>query len=599
MTVCRQGLILFALVLLAAGHASWLLGRMIEQHVLSGEYIGGFRLLGDPLRSVNHFFVHIDFGVMLIALGWLANIRQKWPLTASLSPAGSLLRHRLALTAVLFIAGFLLLWNLGVPILWQDEAQSALISRTVVETGLPRGTDGLNYFSQEQGAEYADGFLWRWHTWLPFYMVAACFQLFGESEWSARLPGVILGWLTIPLIYRVAWEMWKDRRTALFSATLLSIHLGMILLSRQCRYYSALSLFTVVSVWGYWRLLHDGKWGRTLLVAGMVALFHTHYVYTGICGLAFLTHGFCFRRDKIRAIVICALWVIALCAPWVAWFSQMKYGDRYGRRTFHPERTFNEFFFLTRHLSVDIFPWTVWLVPWIASRTLEKSKESQTVESAHLSPTLLLAWLTAAHVICLAPIIPQAYYRYLTPVIPLAMLVGGRALAMGYQCHPALAGWGLATFVLSSPMMDFVHEQTAPVLSPVRSVVDYLKTHADPKDVVLVSYGDLPMKFYLPNRIVGTLTGEELPHDADWVIMRTVNCGTPPRQVRTLQAILAEGEFDCVSLDVPDQPFEHREDPENRVFRTDWRLPGVKVYHRRKAGLPMASSSRINSPATR
>ncbi len=192
-------------------------------------------------------------------------------------------------------------WRLAVlesgrPTLWQDEAQSALISRTVLQTGLPLGTDGKNFFSQEQGAEYADGHLWRWHTWLPFYMVAGAFHAFGESAWSARLPGAIWGWLTIMLVYRVAWEMWRDRRTALAAAGLLSIHVGMILLSRQCRYYSALSFFTVVSLWGYWRILQSGAYGRTLLVTGMVALFHTHYVYTVICGAAFLTHTLCCCR---------------------------------------------------------------------------------------------------------------------------------------------------------------------------------------------------------------------------------------------------------------------------------------------------------------
>ena len=65
------------------------------------------------------------------------------------------------------VAGALVLGRLDARLLWQDEAQTALVSETILEHGVPLGTDGKNFFSQEQGAEYGDGFIWRWQTWLP------------------------------------------------------------------------------------------------------------------------------------------------------------------------------------------------------------------------------------------------------------------------------------------------------------------------------------------------------------------------------------------------------------------------------------------------
>ena len=41
--------------------------------------------------------------------------------------------------------------------LWDDEAQTALISQTIVDHGLPLGHDGVNSFSQEAGAEFGMG----------------------------------------------------------------------------------------------------------------------------------------------------------------------------------------------------------------------------------------------------------------------------------------------------------------------------------------------------------------------------------------------------------------------------------------------------------
>ena len=92
------------------------------------------------------------------------------------------------LGVALGVACWLAFANLGAQALWQDEAQSALLSRTTLEHGIPLGSDGLNFFSQEMGVEYDDAHRWRWHTWLHFYLVAGSFALFGESTAAARVP---------------------------------------------------------------------------------------------------------------------------------------------------------------------------------------------------------------------------------------------------------------------------------------------------------------------------------------------------------------------------------------------------------------------------
>lgn len=582
--LCRQGAVLLLVVLIAAGHAFWAVGQLTHDYEVRGQFAGGFRLLGAPFQSLQHFLVHIDFAVWLVALCWLARIRREWPVHSLFSPESTRSRHRLTLALTLIGAGALLFWNLGRPTLWQDEAQSALISRTVLQTGLPLGTDGKNFFSQEQGAEYADGHLWRWHTWLPFYMVAGAFRAFGESAWSARLPGAVLGWLTIILVYRVAWEMWRDRRTALAAAGLLSIHVGMILLSRQCRYYSALSFFTVVSLWGYWRILQSGAYGRTLLVTGMVALFHTHYVYTVICGAAFLTHTLCCVRERLRPVLVSAAWVIALCAPWVIWLSQMKYASRYGSRTFDPQKTLDEFFVLIHHFNTEIVPWTLWIIPVLVAKLPPRTTEASRLDqSGPMSPVVLLGWLIAAHLVLLAPIIPLPFYRYLTPVIPLAMLLLGRSVSLAYDRHPTLAAWAVVVFGLSSPLSDFVREQFHPVLSPVQTAIDYLEEHAEGNDLIAVNYGDLPMKFSLSHRIVGGLTGETLEQTPDWIVLRHSICGAPPAFDQQIRSLIAQGDFECITLPAPDMPLEHREEPCSRLFRTDWSFPPVEIYRRRLA----------------
>ena len=108
------------------------------------------------------------------------------------------------------LSGILFLPNLGNHLLWQDEAQTALIATTVQDHGVPRGFDGRNYFSQELGAEYGENYIWRWHTWLPFYLVAVSFEILGQGTMAARLPFALFGIATVILLYYFAADLWRD-----------------------------------------------------------------------------------------------------------------------------------------------------------------------------------------------------------------------------------------------------------------------------------------------------------------------------------------------------------------------------------------------------
>ena len=120
---------------------------------------------------------------------------------------------------VLSLAAILFLANLGNGYLWQDEAQTALIARTILHGGLPLGYDGLNSFSQELGADYGAGYLWKWHPWFPFYLLALFFSV-DVSTFTARLPFALIGIATVVLVYFFVRENWHNRRLALLAALL-------------------------------------------------------------------------------------------------------------------------------------------------------------------------------------------------------------------------------------------------------------------------------------------------------------------------------------------------------------------------------------------
>src|SRR3990172_11633055 len=102
------------------------------------------------------------------------------------------------LTAPLFLYG------LGSTYLWQDEAQTALLARSVLRHGVPMVGEGPESLSARAGEDAGPGGVYLQIAWLQAYVAAAGFALFGESAWAARAPFALAGWLSVPL---VAWTM--------------------------------------------------------------------------------------------------------------------------------------------------------------------------------------------------------------------------------------------------------------------------------------------------------------------------------------------------------------------------------------------------------
>jgi len=111
------------------------------------------------------------------------------------------------ITTVL-ILGLLVLAGTGVRVLnldrasfWVDEVNTVFTAKSLNETGV----DTL-----PSGAIYGRA---RIYT----AIVAASFKLFGVSEFSARMPSVLFGVLSILLAYGLV-RIWFDPKTALFTA---------------------------------------------------------------------------------------------------------------------------------------------------------------------------------------------------------------------------------------------------------------------------------------------------------------------------------------------------------------------------------------------
>jgi 4-amino-4-deoxy-L-arabinose transferase-like glycosyltransferase len=240
------------------------------------------------------------------------------------------LNERIFICCIILFAALLLLLNLQNQYLWQDEAQTALIGETIFDRGLPYGTDGKNFFSQELGAEYWKDYIWRWHTWMQFYLVAASFKLFGTGTFTARLPFALFGIASVPLLYFFSRKLFQNKYAAAVASILILSCIPYLVLSRQCRYYSVTAFFSLLALYSYLKILDRKKISIPLFIISAVFLFHTHYIYYFPLLATVLTHCIFFHRQEWKRVAMACAGSILLVLPWIFWLSGIKYSQQHG-----------------------------------------------------------------------------------------------------------------------------------------------------------------------------------------------------------------------------------------------------------------------------
>lgn len=103
--------------------------------------------------------------------------------------------------------------------------------------------------------------------------------LFGDGEWSMRLPALLLGLGSIPLLYHCGRRLAGDT-AALWAAALLALSPAHVWYSVEARLYSPMVFFTLLSVWTFDRLItgeesrRRGLWLLHLLVLAVMLALH-------------------------------------------------------------------------------------------------------------------------------------------------------------------------------------------------------------------------------------------------------------------------------------------------------------------------------------
>ncbi|MBN1398298.1 MAG: glycosyltransferase family 39 protein [Bacteroidetes bacterium] len=484
---------------------------------------------------------------------------------------------------VLLISLLVFLPNLDRHHLWQDEAQTALISRSVLANGIPLGHDGKNSFSQESGAEIGKDGVYKWHPWIPFYIHAGFFKLFGQTDFAARLPDALFGIGTVILCFWLMRSTGKGMRASLLAAGILMLMIPFLLLSRQCRYYSMASFFSTGCIWAYLLFLQSKKYSRILLTSSTIILFHIQMIYGAIFISAALVHLTFARRELLKQMIIPLTIVMCSVIPWIFYTSDISYQGRYGYIIYNQQFSKVFFFDFIRQLLLYVVPFYLLIYIYIVGVWQRKNIKNIWRESKIFTGFYFLFIFLA--LVMLAVTAPNSFFRYLVIILPVCAILLAEIVELGFLSHPILGYAGIFIVLLYQPLPKYFYEITHNLNGPIEGIVTHLRQYAEPMDTVAVSYGDMPIKWYTGLYVIGALSGEKLENtiNARWVIVRKhYNCAQSLIAKKHLESQLQNGQYRKNVVETPDTPFENREDPANHLYKSAEEEDNVVIYERIK-----------------
>ncbi len=291
---------------------------------------------------------------------------------------------------------------------------------------------------------------------LPYWFVTGSYQLFGFTIFTSRLLFLLAGVLTLWVTFRCASELFGDRTRGLTAALIAAAHVQLMLAATRSMPDILLTLFLMVSSWGFTRLLLLNK--RTPI---------TYWLAYGGAGLAlaskgllavvFIAYIFAFAfywmrpRPRLRELIdlpalvggtlLGAGWYLAMFLLhgrtfWNAfWFDQVE--EKITRTWYDPAVNIPLFVLL---LLFNFVPWSIIAIETALRRSITSVPEAGTAQRLPYLNPLILGW---ALVCCIVfGLGGNLSLRYILPCAPLLSI----GLAEMIHTHPLttarpLRGW--------------------------------------------------------------------------------------------------------------------------------------------------------------
>ncbi len=454
----------------------------------------------------------------------------------------------------------LLLWHLGSPYLWQDEAATAVLAQRMLRFGRPLAYDGVNLITIDNFAaedsttidrrtgnpgaaaeyyvrrgDYKPDTTWKWQPWGQFIIAAVSLKLLGATTLAARLPFALLAVGTVLVLYRFALDCFENWSIAFLAGIFLILNGYWVLHTRQCRYYAPSSFFLLLTIAMYFCWQMRRRWGAVAFVIAAWCWFQVDYgTIWPVLGVLFVDALLAERRRFWRPLLVGVVLAAAI-APFAYYY------ELWGRISI-PMGTWAERFVRdTFNINEFILP----VVLGLAALFLLKSKW-HSLNSFGRRIVIMICAIFCVLLLWLPTVAPAAFLRYSIITAPLGCLVAAWVFVQVGNFRRAFMWVGAAIFIFTPWLSLPVHLLKPSTLrhvsifrpeltvlykqlmkqqpDPNRPVIEWLKQNAPPSAEILINYEDVPLMFYLPNPIRGGIAAFRVEDDSkrppDFVVIR-------------------------------------------------------------------------------
>ena len=514
--------------------------------------------------------------------------------------------------------------GLGDTRLWQDEAQTAVISSNILESGLPKASDGVNTVTLFSDHRDIKNGIYIWQPWLPNYIAAGSMWVFGKNSFGARFAFAAAFVILIIVSYGF-FKRWSgsDFR-ALLTTTLMVFNVTLLLHARQCRYYILVPLFSILAIHYYLKIIKDPKFSSSVfLIFWFCALYHSFFPAAFLLAIALGVHLLIVKPSAktIYVFVACALVFVLINAPYT-YYAQIwsrQFGVQPGYSSLHV--FFLYFLRYTLTLNNFIFPFLVIISALFfsaANRYRKRGRDDLFALSVIICFTQLIGFSLLSD---------YPFSRYLIGIIPFFLYLG--AVSIEYiSFNRRIIAWSLTALIVAtnllnvlplrlfaaenpaspmwstkgvdaqylnvgnigadyakgeietlmrtpvdSPFVRYLGSVRVPARGPMDAIIDYLLANANSNDRVKIAYGDLPLMFHTHFKIVSSAEiGDPAP---DWIIPRKYN---PLMQDKHFVDETYKYPYRMILLNTVDTQWNNRPDP---------------VYHNFSMLMPFGSSDRL------
>jgi hypothetical protein len=231
-----------------------------------------------------------------------------------------------------------------------------------------------------------------------------------------------------------------------------------------------------------------------------------------------------------------------------------------------------------------------------------------------------LGLIIVGNILCLSPA-PQCEHRYLMHLYPLSAIILGWVVVRVWRYYK-LSGILLAVLLLLTnwlymvpmdwltitnrpslndrnmlttpnlPLKLFLTELVSGYPDVNRNYIRFFQTHASPGDIILTTYGDLPLQFYTSFRVVGGLQSPiSLSESPDWVVPRWVTRWNRTYRLNESELFIQEklplaSDYYRIVLPFADEEFGNIADPYAHRFIPEPQPLAKMVIYRKKSPSP-------------